>query len=142
MTTDRGVNFIQTFLPYPNINRSLECLDYRRLGKQRVEAYQIYRANQSDYKGGWQNHPIARMWRGYDDALLHYMNCSILEWVRRGYNNTMLLADVVFPIEYPPWFSREDFHASHRSNLLRKDKEFYSRYNWSEPDNLLYVWCV
>jgi hypothetical protein len=34
---------MQTFLPYPNFKKSLQILDYRRLGKQRVEAYQIIR---------------------------------------------------------------------------------------------------
>ena len=35
---------MQTFLPYPNFADSLDCLDYRRLGKQRVEAFQIINA--------------------------------------------------------------------------------------------------
>jgi len=34
---------MQTFLPYPDFKKSLQTLDYRRLGKQRVEAYQIIR---------------------------------------------------------------------------------------------------
>ena len=33
-------------------------------------------------------------------------------------------------------------HASHRSNLLRKDPEFYGKYGWTEPDNLEYIWPV
>ena len=32
---------MQTFLPYPSFDASAKVLDYRRLGKQRVEAYQI-----------------------------------------------------------------------------------------------------
>ena len=32
---------MQTFLPYPDFKKSLQTLDYRRLGKQRIEAYQI-----------------------------------------------------------------------------------------------------
>ena len=36
--------FMQTFLPYPDFARSARCLDNRRLGKQRVESYQILRA--------------------------------------------------------------------------------------------------
>jgi hypothetical protein len=48
---------MQTFLPYPDFKKSLQTLDYRRLGKQRVEAYQIIRilkaASQSKvYHGG------------------------------------------------------------------------------------------
>ena len=35
---------MQTFLPYPDIQKSLESLDNKRLGKQRVESYQIISA--------------------------------------------------------------------------------------------------
>jgi uncharacterized protein (DUF2132 family) len=33
---------MQTFMPYPSFRKSLDCLDNKRLGKQRVEAKQIY----------------------------------------------------------------------------------------------------
>jgi hypothetical protein len=42
----------------------------------------------------------------------------------------------------PPWLGDEGVHASHRSNLLRKDREFYSKYGWAESDDLPYVWPV
>jgi hypothetical protein len=32
---------MQTFLPYPDFRESLESLDNKRLGKQRVEALQL-----------------------------------------------------------------------------------------------------
>ena len=35
---------MQTFLPYTDFRKSLESLDNKRLGKQRVEAYQIISA--------------------------------------------------------------------------------------------------
>ena len=35
---------MQTFLPYPDFRQSAACLDYRRLGKQRVEGVQILKA--------------------------------------------------------------------------------------------------
>jgi hypothetical protein len=35
---------MQTFLPYPDFRESLQVLDNKRLGKQRVEAYQIISA--------------------------------------------------------------------------------------------------
>ena len=43
-------------------------------------------------------------------------------------------------IIYPHWLGYEPFHASHRSNLLRKDAEYYSQFGWTEPDNLPYIW--
>ena len=66
-----------------------ECLDYRRLGKQRVETWQIYRAL-TGQSTGWVNHPATKMWRGYKQALLYYGICMCREWIKRGYNDTML----------------------------------------------------
>jgi len=43
-------------------------------------------------------------------------------------------------ILFPKWFGKKEFHDSHKSNLLRKDKEFYSKFGWKEKDNLDYVW--
>jgi hypothetical protein len=42
---DRGYGgSVQTFLPYPDFERTAEVLDDRRLGKQRVEVLQILNA--------------------------------------------------------------------------------------------------
>jgi len=129
---------MQTFLPYPDFEKSIHVLDYRRLGKQRVEAYQIIRAIKCG--GGYQNHPAVKMWRGHINALKLYHNLCIDEWIRRGYRNNMPKMAIRGKISYPPWFGRTDFHAAHRSNLLRKDINFYGKYNWSDPVDLPYVW--
>ena len=39
---------------------------------------------------GWSNHPAAKMWKGYEEALETYMAVCIDEWVKRGYKNTMV----------------------------------------------------
>jgi hypothetical protein len=130
---------MQTFLPYPSFIESVRVLDYRRLGKQRVEAFQILKAlNDPEY--GWQNHPAVRMWRGHMDALKIYYNYCIDEWVRRGYKNTMQKRQDIQLKPVPPWFGDEAFHAAHRSNLLRKDEKFYRQYGWTEPTTLPYIW--
>ena len=132
---------MQTFLPYSNFNRSLHSLDWRRLGKQRVEAHQVLnvllgRTNTQ----GWRNHPITRMWAGYESALKLYFNLCVQEWVRRGYNNNMELEDVPYVIKYPEWLGNELFPSSHRANLLRKDSEYYSKQGWSEDSTNPYAW--
>ena len=58
---------MQTFLPYRSMSESVRCLDYRRLGKQRVEAFQILNALAGKSKG-WTSHPATKMWRGYETA--------------------------------------------------------------------------
>ena len=143
---------MQTFLPYSDFKTSAEVLDYRRLGKQRVEAFQLLIAIDDQWaleerarKGlmggvkGWRNHPAAIMWRGYNQALRFYMNTMIQEWVKRGYRNTMSLAPIE-TLTMPHWLGSEEFHASHRSNLLRKNIEFYAKRGWIEDVNKPYVW--
>lgn len=134
---------MQTFLPLSDFKSSAECLDYKRLGKQRVEAKQILNAltSTATRKSGWHNHPAVKMWRGYEDALAEYHDACIAEWVRRGYNNNMAFIGCV-DAKKPSWFGLERFHASHRSNLLRKDAAYYGRYGWAEPNDLPYQWPV
>jgi hypothetical protein len=131
---------MQTFLPYPHMKASMVALDYRRLGKQRVEAAQIL--NTLLHGGGWQNHPAVKMWRGYEDALALYHNLCVIEWAQRGYSNSMPLFSTSPDVALPPWFGNPDFHRSHRSNLLRKDPAHYRPLFPDDPDNLPYVWPV
>ena len=134
---------MQTFLPYRDFEDTFRALDYRRLGKQRVEAHQILNIllDRTETKG-WRNHPATKMWSGYEDALKLYYNLCIVEWTGRGYNNNMLMEKIIDPIMYPEWLGDESFHASHRSNLLRKDYNYYSKFDWKELPNLEYIWPI
>lgn len=133
---------MQTFLPVPDFNETAKILDYRRLGKQRVESFQLLNIlTGKTEKKGWRNHPACLMWKGFEKALMYYHDCMIREWIKRGYNNNMKLYEVN-DYELPPWHGDWEFHASHRSNLLRKDLEYYSKFGWVEPDNMEYVWPV
>jgi hypothetical protein len=139
---------LNTFLPYPDFIKSAQCLDYKRLGKQRVEAWQIYLAlTKENY--GWKNHPIVKMWKGYELALLEYGLRISQEWKLRGYRDIMCERFIVELEKYkgdrgfiilPKWLGNRKFHSSMRSNLLRKDKEYYSKFHWKEKDNLPYYW--
>lgn len=134
---------MQTFLPYPDFKKSVEVLDYRRLGKQRVETYQVLNIllDRTESKG-WRNHPVTRMWRGFEEALKLYQNFTITEWVSRGYKNNMALEIVDMDnLVFPFWLGHGGIHRSHRSNLLRKDFEYYSQF-FDDPDDLEYVWPV
>ena len=132
---------MQTFLPYPNLKKSLKTLDSRRLGKQRVESYQILNVLlDRTQKKGWKNHPAVLMWKGYENALKLYLNKSIKLWISKGYKNTMNLETIEGKIRFPPWFGKIEFHASHRGNLLRKDFKFYSKNGWNESVDLEYFW--
>jgi hypothetical protein len=130
---------LQTFLPYPDFYHSAFVLDPRRLGKQRVEAKQILDVL-ANGNAHWEFHPAVRMWRGYEPALILYMDVMIVEWQRRGYANTMPIVMTTLDPPLPPWMGEEAFHLSHQSNLLRKDWEYY-RYSFPGVlPTMPYIW--
>ena len=163
---------MQTFITYKPIPELLDpfihtarSLDYRRLGKQRVEAKQIMFAlgvEDSEERGrGWVNHPATKMWRGYEDTLRIYAIDICKEWIRRGYKDTLLpwFEDQKLRVEYlaakrrailnedntpfPSWLVGEAgdaFVTAHRSNLIRKDPEYYGPKFPGTPSDLPYVW--
>ena len=130
---------MQTFLPYSSFEKTAQVLDWRRLGKQRVEGMQIIKTILTPEQKGWQNHPIVIMWTPYVQALQLYTNTIINEWIKRGYNNNMKLYEIG-SIVMPHWLGNKEFHASHKANLLRKDYEYYSQFGWKENLESPYVW--
>jgi hypothetical protein len=132
---------VNTFLPYADFVQTAKTLDYRRLGKQRVEAWQILSALRGLTKG-WTNHPATNMWRGYERALCEYGIAICDEWIDRGYKDTMRERFIAIYSELPNtglpnWLGDDQFHRSHQSNLKRKDSDHY-RFN--VPTDLPYEW--
>lgn len=70
---------MQTFLPYADFAKSAQVLDYRRLGKQRVECLQILNAL-TGKSTGWVNHPVVRAWKGHELSLCCYGLRVCTEW--------------------------------------------------------------
>ena len=149
---------MQTFLPYPDFERSARALDLRRLGKQRVEALQVVRAlTRPGY--GWRHHPAVLMWRGHEEALGRYGLACCDVWVEGGRPDTCaasILADLrdagvkvvrserelIAAGAMPGWLGDEDLHLSHRSALVRKEPDHYRALFPDVPDDLPYVWPV
>lgn len=137
---------MQTFLPLPDFAASARCLDRPRLNKQRSEILQLLRALL--VKGaGWSHHPAAKMWKGHEGSLALYGLQICGEWIGRGFADschdkiaeTCLVAGIDDPT-LPAWLGDEDFHRSHKSNLLRKDPVWYGRFGWDVPHDLPYIW--
>ena len=133
---------MQTFLPLPSFEASLRCLDWKRLGNQRRETKGLLTILSRNETKGWANTPLIRMWRGYENALKLYLNLNIIEWERRGYNNSMPLEDIENETELPPWLGQPRLHSSHRAALLAKAPAYYSQFDWKEEPALGYWWPV
>ena len=103
------IDSMQTFLPESSFILSAQILDGKRLGKQRVEAMQIYNIITGKSKSkAWVKHPAVLMWKGYEDSLAFYYNCMRHEWIKRGFKNTMpelpiKIVDEDNPFKTPPW---------------------------------------
>jgi hypothetical protein len=143
---------VQTFLPYADFAASAAVLDDRRLGKQRVETFQVLRASTwPSY--GWKNHPATRMWRGFVPALVSYGVAVCAEWEARGHADAVREQLLRFTAgrhltwrelrdsgQLPPWIGQDAVHVSHRSALVSKDPEHYRPLFPEVPEGLPYVW--
>ncbi len=91
----------------------------------------------------WFWHPACQMWSGHIGALALYgaVNCRVI--LDRGWNdNTLPFFEHVLSqhdTTPPAWMGDPDFHAAHRSSLVRKYPEYYGE-TFSEPPDLEYVW--
>lgn len=141
---------MQTFLPYEDFSRTAQCLDWRRLGKQRVETKQVLNivSDRTETKG-WRNHPAVLMWAGHDIALALYGLEICSEWKARGYVDNLtsffsnyLIEHKTKPIRYPSWMGDTMFHSGHRQTLLFKDFEWYIQFGWTEEPKYEYYWPV
>jgi hypothetical protein len=158
---------MQTFVPFMSYKECAECLDNKRLGKQRVENLTIlraligasYRATESpEGVPAWSNHPAVKMWKWHEYALrlYNYEICS--EWIKRGFKDTCFdkfeseYADwflshsekeqeAIESFKFPFWWWLHDVHYSHKSALMAKDAEHYSKFFAAEPV-INYIWPV
>ena len=149
---------MQTFLPYPDFERSARVLDAKRLGKQRVETIQVVRAlTVPGY--GWANHPAVLMWKGFEEALGRYGFICCEVWTELGFGDTCALTiatdlqqsgvervrsqgELAAAGALPPWLGDDTVHRSHQSALVRKDPAYYRPLFPDAPDDLPYHWPV
>lgn len=137
---------MQVFLPFSSFEKSVSCLDNKRLGNQ------IYRECLTLIRGGWPYHPASKMWKGYESWLARYAICGLNELTQRGRHyphHIETFANYLTPswcskngINYyskkPEWLGDERLHSSHRSALLYKDYAWYSQFLWLESPAVPY----
>lgn len=135
---------MNVFLPYPDYATSVLVLDNQRLGKQRSEVKAVHAMCVAAAQDGrFQTQPIVRMWRGSLWWLMEYGKLCCDEWTKRGFDDNLKpffeFVQRGLPKGQKPRFP-EVYHSSVRANLLRKDREFYGRYGWTEMPAEGYAW--
>lgn len=135
---------MNTFLPFADFAASARALDGMRLNNQRNECKVLVRAVLGE-STAWAQHPAARMWVGYEQALLAYSVAVCEEALRRGMADSLLpwfQARQDGPVVLPPWLGDERLHVAHRSQLIAKLPEWYRPLFPGTPEGLPRVYPV
>jgi hypothetical protein len=132
---------MNVFLPYPDFQKSAQCLDPQRLGNQLNECRVIISSLEKRHVG-WTHHPAVVMFDGFTDALKAFSNEVVDEINRRTGRRFFPKFSLPESFRLPPWVGHPDFHSVMRGNLLRKNFPWYSRYQWTDPTALGYLWPV
>lgn len=130
-------------MPYESFKDSADCLDKKRCFKQVIETSQILNVLQGK-SDGWKHHPAVKMWAGCEAALIEYYNifwnvCK--EKWKINFNKLQPIPEIA-NVKYPVWLGNEKFHSLMRANLLRKNKEYYSQFGWTEEPQEGYFWPI
>ena len=135
---------MNTFLPYPDFEKTAKCLDMRRLLKQRVEVYQIL-LNLSGIKSIFPHHPINKMWKNSEGLLAEYGIIICDECLNRGYKDTLMDKIANFAClstKKPIWWDNSEIYKCHRQSLLFKNLAWYSQFGWTEQSIYGYIWPI
>jgi predicted DNA-binding transcriptional regulator AlpA len=134
---------MQTFMTDTYFAVVAQSLDNKRLGKQRVEAFQILNTL-TGKSNGWANHPATKMWQGNEWQLANYGYEICQEWANRGFKDSLeerfwnFLSENRNLHKPKPWWAKNSLlQLTHQSNLMRKLPDFY---RFKVPDNIPYIW--
>lgn len=131
---------MQVFLPFSSFEKSVCCLDSKRLGNQ------IYRECLTLVRGGWPHHPVSKIWKNHKHHLCLYALLGLDELRRRGrfyprhYETFTNLIQEFPDTGLPKLVGYEPFHSAYRSALLAKNYDYYSKFGWKETPKINYIW--
>jgi hypothetical protein len=130
---------LNTFLPWPDYERSARDLHMQLLNAQRREALQLI-------MGQFPGHPAAMAWRGHHWQLAQYGLWCCHEWTRRGYADSCepqirSILDGLEDTGVPRWFGRQSVHDEWKARLLSKYPAHYAKlYPKVKPNHGMQQW--
>lgn len=140
---------MNTLLPFPDFNKSAECLDDTRLNKQRSDVIQILKAIAANPNPAEdeKEHPSIKMWRGNEPTLIKYGMAVCLEWASRGNTDATLRKIMGYKSTFeessqepPEWIGDEALHDAHKAHLLRLKPTHYRQFWPDMSDEAHMVW--
>jgi hypothetical protein len=124
-----------------SVEETAQALDKRRLNKQIIECNQILDALYGVGKG-WFNHPIVKMYKGYEKWLCCY-KWYLQEYQQKESDLLMLIHYNKFCEDNKPPFLTDDYFTQMKKRLYTKDNQHYAQWaelgeseiNWYFVDN-------
>lgn len=116
---------MNVFTPYPDPLETAKCLDKRRLWKQIIECRQILDVLRGKSEA-WMNHPISKMYLGYDGWLESYLECLVL--YREG-NLEGAQEKSIKCLELQPPFLTDDYCDNMKRRLYTKAPDLYPQFS-------------
>ena len=120
---------MNSFVCESSFQDTTSALDMRRLGKQRIECWQMLMAllGQST---AYANHPATRAWSGYEYSLASFAIACHDEWISRGYKDTtrdrvVQLRTLLSNTGDPWWVTNDRYLNTIRGVLIGKMPEYY-----------------
>ena len=131
---------MQLYLPYPDFEKSVQCLTTNHLNRVRTNCQLMAKAFLEPSR--WCYHPSFKAWKPYYKAFQYYHDCVVKEWIGRGFNTKAVLFGAPKPERKDmPWFIGNDrYHSSMRSNLIRLNFTYKERCEWVEDGKQPYLW--
>lgn len=156
---------MNTFLPYDDFVKCAQSLDTNRLNSQYNEIVVVLRSLSRVYDikpstgySGFENHTVAKFWKGHELALAKLLYAITDEYVKRplGAKNPAealtsrkkrrqqardlveYLEDHDWPEDNPSLVGEEEFHSAFRAFLLYKDIQNVTFTQWKRgkyPDH-------
>lgn len=119
---------IEIYLPYEDFQKSLECMDVRTLGNQRIESFQLIKTLVWDEPKTSYSSPVEELWKNHTIALVKYYNMSVDLWKEKGFKNTFpKITNFKFPeeISLPECIGNSNFHRAYQIQLLKENRKHY-----------------
>lgn len=156
---------IQTWLPLPDFRESVKTLSDNHLYRQRYHVLEImehfHEVEEPVLPPQWKNdlidHPILKMWFGYELQLCEYGLEACEEFAIRFSADAVAVEQVNLyeaitrhmewaageeaEFKKPNWFGDVDFHLSHQAALFREEPDNYIN-KFKVDTSLELIWPV
>lgn len=107
-----------------------------------IENYVLPNDEYITLPNGFSQHPVVKMWLGFETALKAYINAHIDVWVNQGKENNMV--KYIIPKEYkrPEWTKSKRIISNYRAALVQKEIEGKEVGHYLQIKKFFMCWAI